>query len=188
MRLKMSKKIFESRVKKPKSTYKWVFPPVWLAVHVLVIVAIIVIPLLSAEDQVVDIERSRKNYSSKKQEIQQFLVDMKLNNRITFCHSSYYDPPLKVVNEDIILKSPLTDSKYRVIGKILGDKMMLKWLNGKGFAVIYDYFQKRVAPAPPSRSARCRSLEASSQKFAEKTKFQKVLVKRWWHPRPIIAF
>ncbi len=54
-----------------------------------------------------------------------------------------YDPQLKVVNEDIIIRSPLTDSEYRVIGKILGDKMMLKWINGEGFAVKYDYFRTR---------------------------------------------
>jgi hypothetical protein len=35
-----------------------------------------------------------------------------------------------------------------------------------------------VAPPTHSRSDRCRSFGASSQKFAEKTKFQKVLVKR----------
>jgi hypothetical protein len=64
------------------------------------------------------------------------------NNRITFCHSSYYNPPLKVVNENIIFRNPLTDSKYRVIGKILGDKMMLKWINGEAFAVKYDYFKR----------------------------------------------
>jgi malonyl-CoA/methylmalonyl-CoA synthetase len=39
-------------------------------------------------------------------------------------------------------------------------------------------FSKRgVAPPTHSRSARCHSLGASSQKFAEKTKFHKVLVK-----------
>jgi len=56
------------------------------------------------------------------------------------------NPPLKVVNEDIILRSPLTDSKYRVIGKILGDKMMLKWMNGEAFAVRYDYFKRSGVP------------------------------------------
>jgi hypothetical protein len=47
-------------------------------------------------------------------------------------------------------------------------------------------FSKRgVAPPTYSRSARCRSLGTSSQKFAKKTKFHKVLVKRAWHPQPI---
>jgi anthranilate synthase/aminodeoxychorismate synthase-like glutamine amidotransferase len=42
-------------------------------------------------------------------------------------------------------------------------------------------FQKRGSATPTySRSARCRSFGASSQKFAEKTKFHKVLVKRSW--------
>ena len=41
-------------------------------------------------------------------------------------------------------------------------------------------FSKRGSATPTySRSARCRSFEASSQKFAEKTKFHKVLVKVW---------
>jgi putative flippase GtrA len=38
--------------------------------------------------------------------------------------------------------------------------------------------KKGVAPPTHSRSDRCRSFGASSQKFAEKTKFQKVLVKK----------
>jgi hypothetical protein len=39
-------------------------------------------------------------------------------------------------------------------------------------------FSKRGSATPThSRSARCRSFGASSQKFAEKTKFHKVLVK-----------
>jgi hypothetical protein len=45
---------------------------------------------------------------------------------------------------------------------------------GPGGAV----FSKRGSATPTySRSARCRSFGASSQKFAEKTKFHKVLVK-----------
>ncbi len=63
------------------------------------------------------------------------------NDKITFCHSNYYNPPRKVVNQDAMEKSPLTDSKYRVIGKILDDKMMKKWIYGEAFPIIYDYFQ-----------------------------------------------
>jgi hypothetical protein len=40
------------------------------------------------------------------------------------------------------------------------------------------YSKRGAAPPTHSRSARCRSLGASSQKFAEQTKFHKVLVKR----------
>ncbi len=62
------------------------------------------------------------------------------NNRITFCHSSYYDPPLSVVNQDLTERSPLKDSSYRVIGKILDDRAVEKWINGEAFSLIYDYF------------------------------------------------
>ena len=63
------------------------------------------------------------------------------NGKISICHSSYYDPPLKVVNENIKNHSPLTDSKYRVLGKILDNQMMKKWLNKKFFTLKYDYFR-----------------------------------------------
>ncbi|MGD2090572.1 MAG: hypothetical protein PVH61_30650 [Candidatus Aminicenantes bacterium] len=56
--------------------------------------------------------------------------------------------------------------------EITSNKKFLR--GGPGGAV----FSKRgVAPPTHSRSARCRSFEASSQKFVEKTKFHKVLVK-----------
>ncbi|MGD2084878.1 MAG: amino acid adenylation domain-containing protein [Candidatus Aminicenantes bacterium] len=41
-----------------------------------------------------------------------------------------------------------------------------------------DFSKRGSAPPTHSRSARCRSFETSSQKFAEKTKFRNVLVKR----------
>jgi hypothetical protein len=51
-----------------------------------------------------------------------------------------------------------------------------------------QFFQKGVAPPTYSRSDRCRSFRASSQKFAEKTKFHKVLVKRApWPPEAKIT-
>lgn len=64
------------------------------------------------------------------------------NNKITFCHSSYYDPPLKVVNQDLMEPSPLTRSKYRVFGKILNNKMIGKWFAGDTFPLTYDYFNR----------------------------------------------
>ena len=64
------------------------------------------------------------------------------NNKITFCHSSYYNPLLQVVNQEITSKSPLTDSKYRVIGKILTSQMIRKWLLGQTFGLKYDYFRE----------------------------------------------
>lgn len=63
------------------------------------------------------------------------------NNKITFCHSSYYNPPQSVVNQALTEESPLTDSNYRVIGKILDDKAVEKWINGKAFTLVYDYFR-----------------------------------------------
>ena len=62
------------------------------------------------------------------------------NDNITFCHSSYYDPPRRVVNQGLMEKSPLTDSGYRVIGKILDDQMIEKWISEESFPVTYDYF------------------------------------------------
>jgi len=63
-------------------------------------------------------------------------------NKITFIHSNYYDPPSKVVNQDLMEKSPLTNSKYRILGKILDDTMIEKWLTGRAFTMKYDYFKK----------------------------------------------
>ena len=64
------------------------------------------------------------------------------NNNITFFHSNYYNPPLRVVNQDLMETSPLTDSKYRVLGKILDEKMTEKWVIGDSFPLTYDYFNR----------------------------------------------
>ena len=63
------------------------------------------------------------------------------NGQITFCHSSYYDPPLMVVNQDAMEQSPLTDSKYRVIGRFL-EEDIIKWVKGESFPLTYDYFRR----------------------------------------------
>lgn len=52
---------------------------------------------------------------------------------LSFVHSSYYDPPRSVIKEQIDGRNPLADSNYRVVGKILGDEMMRKWLAGEAF-------------------------------------------------------
>lgn len=54
---------------------------------------------------------------------------------MTFVHSSYYTPPRCVVSEPIKGRNPLADSNYRVIGKILGDELLGKWLRGEAIAV-----------------------------------------------------
>ena len=54
---------------------------------------------------------------------------------LLFIHSSYYRPPFCVVAEPIVGKNPLADSNYRMIGKILDDGMMRKWLLGEEFVL-----------------------------------------------------
>ncbi|UCH96329.1 MAG: energy transducer TonB [Candidatus Aminicenantes bacterium] len=51
----MKEKMFETIVKKPKSTLKWLFFPVSLLVHGLVIAGIVVAPLLSAADKLPEV-------------------------------------------------------------------------------------------------------------------------------------
>ena len=53
------------------------------------------------------------------------------NRKLSFCHSSYFDPPLMVVNQDFNEGSPLNYSRYRVIGKIFSNEMLRKWFLGQ---------------------------------------------------------
>lgn len=55
--------------------------------------------------------------------------------QLRFVHSSYYDPPKSVISEPVTGTNPLADSQYRVIGKVLGDEMMRKWLLGEEFSL-----------------------------------------------------
>lgn len=52
----------------------------------------------------------------------------KSGNKIKFVHASYYKPEEGVMMEELDSENPLKNSKYRVIGKILSDEMMRKWL------------------------------------------------------------
>jgi TonB family protein len=52
----MSEKIFETMVKKPKLTLKWLFFPVSLLFHGLLIAGIIVVPLMSEESRLPDVK------------------------------------------------------------------------------------------------------------------------------------
>jgi hypothetical protein len=45
-----------------------------------------------------------------------------------FIHSSYFSPPRAVCAEPIENHNPLSQSKYRVIGKLLGDAQIVQWL------------------------------------------------------------
>lgn len=58
---------------------------------------------------------------------------------IRFIHSSYYDPPLCVVSQELDAYGPFKFSKYRVIGKIFEDKMMINWLNNASIPIKYEY-------------------------------------------------
>ena len=53
------------------------------------------------------------------------LVD---NDEIRFIHADYYEPEIGVVSEKIDSNSPIADSKYRVFGKLMSDKMVLNWI------------------------------------------------------------
>lgn len=52
-----------------------------------------------------------------------------------FIHSSYYEPDSFVKSEKIDSKNPLSDSEYRVFGKIFSDEMIVGWLVERSFAV-----------------------------------------------------
>lgn len=50
-----------------------------------------------------------------------------------FVHSNYYQPDIGVMAEELNSGNPLSDSSYRVIGKLFSDKMMGKWLSGESY-------------------------------------------------------
>jgi hypothetical protein len=51
------------------------------------------------------------------------------NKSIEFVHSSYYHPEIGVMKENIRSDNPLKDSKYRIIGKLMSDEMIIHWIN-----------------------------------------------------------
>ena len=50
------------------------------------------------------------------------------NDSIHFVHANYYEPDIGVMSQEIDSENPLKDSKYRIIGKLLTDEMVIKWL------------------------------------------------------------
>ena len=50
--------------------------------------------------------------------------------KLQFIHSSYYKPQTGVMAEPLIGWNPLHYSKYRIIGKILDNDMLRKWITG----------------------------------------------------------
>ncbi|PKQ61145.1 hypothetical protein BZG02_16795 [Labilibaculum filiforme] len=54
------------------------------------------------------------------------LVD---SNKMSFIHPSYYYPEKGVMSETLNSENPFKHSKYRVIGKLFSDKMVINWMN-----------------------------------------------------------
>lgn len=55
--------------------------------------------------------------------------------RIYFIHSSYYDPKSEVVIELVDTRNPLSDSRWRMVGKILGEKNVAAWIKGTPISI-----------------------------------------------------
>lgn len=53
------------------------------------------------------------------------------DNTIRFIHADYYEPHIGVVSEKIDSESPINDSKYRVIGKLMPDEMVVAWIKNE---------------------------------------------------------
>jgi hypothetical protein len=55
------------------------------------------------------------------------------SDSIKFVHSNYYQPEIGVMSEDIDSTNPLNDSRYRIVGKLLSDEMIINWINNKAY-------------------------------------------------------
>jgi hypothetical protein len=58
---------------------------------------------------------------------------------LRFVHSSYYEDLMRVASQPFAETSPLSDSRYRVFGKLLGDPMILRWIRGETFPIAFEY-------------------------------------------------
>ena len=56
-------------------------------------------------------------------------------DEMIFVHSSYFEPDSFVKAEKIDSHNPLSESKYRVFGKIFADEMVVNWLSGHKYSV-----------------------------------------------------
>lgn len=56
------------------------------------------------------------------------------NGVVRFVHSNYYQRDIGVMSEPIDGNNPLAHSRYRIIGSLLGDAMVVAWLEGKDLA------------------------------------------------------
>ena len=58
----------------------------------------------------------------------------KRGKKLQFVHASYYNPKEGVKSEDLDSKNPLSESQYRVIGRILDKEMVRKWILEEEYA------------------------------------------------------
>lgn len=52
---------------------------------------------------------------------------------MAFVHANYYEPDIGVMSQEIDSDNPLKNSKYRVIGKLFTDEMIIKWLHNVAY-------------------------------------------------------
>lgn len=52
------------------------------------------------------------------------------DGQVRFVHSNYYQRDVGVMSEPLDGNNPLADSRYRIVGKLLGDALMKAWILG----------------------------------------------------------
>jgi len=52
------------------------------------------------------------------------------NGQVRFVHSNYYQRDVGVMSEPLDGNNPLAHSRYRIVGKLLGDALMKAWILG----------------------------------------------------------
>jgi hypothetical protein len=50
-----------------------------------------------------------------------------------FIHANYYSPDKGVMSEKLNSENPLKYSKYRIIGKLFSDRMLMNWMNKRAY-------------------------------------------------------
>lgn len=55
---------------------------------------------------------------------------------VRFVHSNYYQRETGVMSEPLEGHNPLAHSRYRIVGSLLGDAMMVAWITGKDLSTI----------------------------------------------------
>ncbi len=57
------------------------------------------------------------------------------DGKMSFVHSNYYKADEGVMAEKIDSKNPLSDSEYRVIGRLLSEEMVVNWITGGTYTI-----------------------------------------------------